>query len=295
MKFLTLAEAKRIPEERIKYREDMWFGLLAQSYDKKFGISFVDDYLKTTNGEIGNTFIPFSYQKTVIHDGQPEESASLAYGYYYGGVTVHIDHGKLLEVLETEPLEDVPLTWLDYIPGWTTHFPLKDPDVYSGFFLARRISEHGPILVFGQPQDSGNTAIHTYRIKEVGSGCFTLTEEDGTPLKPELFRFFQALLFFCSLIPHKAALPKVSKQTRKGGVIDYHIQPLTATREIPLNEVVEAYVAEHQTGPGVAPSSRKAHFRRAHWRSVWLGPRDGVRTKDMRWIPSTIVRGYKPE
>lgn len=295
MKFLTLAEARRIPESRIQYREDIWFGLLAQSYDKKFGISFVDDYLKTTNGEIDNTFIPFSYQKTVIHDGQPEESASLSYGYYYGGVTVHIDHGKLVEVLETEPLEDVPLTWLDYIPGWTTHFPLKDPNIYSGFFLARRVDESGQILVFGKPKDDGHTEIFTYRIKEVEGRCFTLTDEDGTVISPALFRFFQALLFFCSLIPHKPALPKVSKQTRKGGVVDYHIQPLKETREIPLDAVVSAYVAEHQTGNGQSPSSRKAHFRRAHWRSVWLGPRTGERVKDMRWIPATIVRGYKPE
>lgn len=48
----------------------------------------------------------------------------------------------------------------------------------------------------------------------------------------------------------------------------------------------EAYPSRNsQSGQGTV----RPHIRRAHWHGYWLGPRDGDRTFDLRWLPPVAV------
>lgn len=49
-----------------------------------------------------------------------------------------------------------------------------------------------------------------------------------------------------------------------------------------------AYQVE-EIGPGGTHAGPRPHIRRAHWHTFWLGPRDGDRRADLRWLPPIPV------
>jgi hypothetical protein len=57
--------------------------------------------------------------------------------------------------------------------------------------------------------------------------------------------------------------------------------------------VVDRTIAVGDTGSGTSEErgSPRTHWRRAHWTTRWLGPRDGERRKVPRWLRAVLVRG----
>jgi hypothetical protein len=58
-------------------------------------------------------------------------------------------------------------------------------------------------------------------------------------------------------------------------------------------KVVERTIVSGDNAPGTSGErgSPKTHWRRAHWTTRWVGPRDGERKKVPRWIRASLVRG----
>lgn len=284
-----------------EFRSDLWLLHIAVMQEKVGKVRVVDKYLNLHHGEIGPKFIPLSFFRK--HAGQhfSPSMLSLAYGWAFGGVELNFDLWMFEQLCESDPVDEAPMSWLDMLPGWTVHFPISNhaitetkPEI-SGWFLARRSGDENDVLLFASPTPEGQTAVHELDIVPTTDGFFRLNDSEGKPLDGKFFQIVLAFLFFCTLIPHTSAVPRITKQTRKGGVFDYHLQLRDKPCVIPLQAEQKQYVESHDGYAGARQSERKAHLRRAHWRSVWLGPRDGEQHKELRWIPPTFVRGFKAE
>lgn len=282
-------------------RNDLWLRHIAIVQENLGKTRIVDKFLNSHDGQIGQYFIPFEYFKK--HAGQhfSPSMLSLAYGWAFGGVEVHFDMWMFEQLLDSDPTDEAPLAWLDMLPGWTVHFPISEhaidnskPEI-SGWFLAHRKNETQDVLIFGSPTPDGQAAIQVLIIEPTEDGFFRLRDTEGNYIDSKIFQIVVTFLFFCTLTPHTPAPVKVSKQMRKGGVIDHHIHLKDEPSIIQLYAQQKEYLSSHNTDRDMIQSERKAHMRRAHWRSVWLGPRDGEQRKELRWIPPTFVRGFKAE
>jgi hypothetical protein len=53
-----------------------------------------------------------------------------------------------------------------------------------------------------------------------------------------------------------------------------------------LRRAVAEYRGQHKKAP---------HIRRAHWHGYWLGPRDGKRKFEYKWLPPIVVGDVEDE
>lgn len=92
---------------------------------------------------------------------------------------------------------------------------------------------------------------------------------------------------------HKSTVGKsqrIWETPRKEHGGGYRIKPRLATVYATVGEEMIAAVnaAKHAGRDG---GSRRAHIRRGHWHSYWLGPRGSKQTYIMHWLPPIIVSG----
>lgn len=283
-----------------KYRSDLWFRQIVIMHEKLEKTRYVDKFLNMNGGEIGPQFIPLEFFKKYAGRHFSPSMLSFAYGWAFGGVEVHFDMWMFEQLLDSDPTDEAPLAWLNMLPGWTVHFPISEhatdnskPEI-SGWFLAHRKNEDQDVLMFGSPTPDGQASVQVLIIEPTDDGFFRLRDTEGDYIDSKLFQIVVTFLFFCTLTPHTPSPIKVSKQTRKGGVIDHHISLKDEPSIIHLYTQQKEYLSSYGVDTHAPQSERKAHMRRAHWRSVWLGPR-GEQHKELRWIPPTFVRGFKAE
>lgn len=67
--------------------------------------------------------------------------------------------------------------------------------------------------------------------------------------------------------------------------------PLEWDVGVRIGSALRAAYQREQTGGDAAPTGRQVrpHVRRAHWHSYWLGPREGERRRELRWLPPIPV------
>lgn len=67
--------------------------------------------------------------------------------------------------------------------------------------------------------------------------------------------------------------------------------PLEWDVGVRIGAALRAAYQREQTGGDAAPTGRQVrpHVRRAHWHSYWLGPREGERRRELRWLPPIPV------
>lgn len=261
----------------------------------------VEEYVVAHDGVVDQWFIPpehfISLNKGELYGS--DLIASIAFGYRYGGVELVGDSFMFEQVLNGEPLTELPRDWIDKLPGWTVEYPITyiRPDETKeemSQFLSRRWIKGKDCLVLSMflPTRDDTMKIEVVEIIDAGNGFVSFGPVYGE-LTEGVHRFLTAGLFMCSLIPHYPAPHVYTKSKKKKTVTNYHIQPRSKPVVVSTLKEQENYLREYGTSTeGLRVSSRKAHMRRAHWQSFWTGPRDSERKKILKWIPPTFVRGF---
>lgn len=265
----------------------------------------VEKFVIENHGVIDQWFIPPERFSFSGRDDPYSNNmiASVAFGYRYGGVQVVGDNFMFEQILNGDVLTELPRDWVDKLPGWTVEFPIsfvseggEERDITQ--FISRRRVQGKDCLVLSLFNGFAGESVRVdvVEIIDVGNGFVSfrdMYEIDHGGTHEAKNRMLAATLFICSLIPHHPAPTVYAKSKKKKTKSHYHIQPKSKPTVISTLKAQETYLEEYGTDTkAIQVTSRKAHMRRAHWQSFWIGPRDGERKKILKWIPPTFVRGF---
>lgn len=280
-------------------------------YENNLNKGFFERWVTARKGKIPTHFISpnaipvdpdhNAYFKSKMEIGSDYKTfLSLGYGWRYGKTTIKASAG-LIELLSQTPASDlIPASWLDAIPGWTTFIPLQDePDAPGVFFGLRKYGEQKVLLVGSAWDEMYRISAYDLQDEEDGFVSFKFPEwflKDTSKEDIELTKsHLNAILFLCTLIPHQPAAVKVPKRITGSKKVTYAMSP-RKHNVINLESAVDKYLKEYDTDTRtLVLNQRKAHMRRAHWRTYWTGPRNGEQVKVLRWIPPTFVKGFVAE
>lgn len=261
--------------------------------------AIIEQYAIAHCGEIGQHFIPIeAFLKNCFAEECTADFLSLAYGWRYGGIQMEFDLNIFEQVLLGDVLTEIPRSWIDKIPGWAVSFSVcyraKDIGIQEKTYVFGRRMFKGKdcltMMIFGKRIEG-----ETFEIVDVGDGFVSLrVAETGTPANEKTLRIVGATMFTFSLIPHNPTPVKLRQLTGKKRIANYHIEPKSKPTVLSTVKAQSEYLEEFDTDTEKrTQGSRCAHMRRAHWRTYWLGPRDGNQTKILKWIPPTFVNGSK--
>lgn len=79
------------------------------------------------------------------------------------------------------------------------------------------------------------------------------------------------------------------KRTKSGWRLFPPDRPTTWDVGVRLGSALRAAYHAAETGQGGTHAGPRAHIRRAHWHGYWIGPREGERRFDLRWMPPIPV------
>ncbi|MCP4635931.1 MAG: hypothetical protein GY848_05600 [Methyloversatilis sp.] len=79
------------------------------------------------------------------------------------------------------------------------------------------------------------------------------------------------------------------KRTKSGWRLFPPDRPTTWDVGVRLGSALRTAYHAAETGQGGAHAAPRAHIRRAHWHGYWIGPREGERRFDLRWMPPIPV------
>jgi hypothetical protein len=113
-------------------------------------------------------------------------------------------------------------------------------------------------------------------------------------VRSEVEPLMSLLLYLCSQnaeIGDGARRPSnpEPKRTKAGWRLFPPDRPTTWDVGVRLGSALRAAYHAEQTGQGGAHAGPRPHIRRAHWHGYWVGPRDGERRFDLRWMPPIPV------
>lgn len=139
------------------------------------------------------------------------------------------------------------------------------------------------------------------RQQQARGGVFEMKADDIQTASADLNPFISVLLYLCSEEPEidDARQPGESpnrpspKKTKKGWRLFPPDKPRVWSVGIRLGAQLRA--AQDSQEPG-EPTGRtvRPHLRRGHWHGFWLGPRNGERRFEYRWI-SPLMVGNNPD
>lgn len=310
MSYEYFKEMKKLgwDKERHLYDTGKFLNAITRLQEKHGKRNALDKYLMKNKGIIGQRFISPDISARYFDMVADYETLSIAYGWTYGGVVIDYDADMFEAVVASEPINEIPKAWVDMIPGWTVCFLVEKPVVDNGFvfpddaefgiFLSRRIIEGQDSLILSYPTRDGIPQAIMYRLVDSKDGFVSLDTwgAPGDEIIAVYLHTIVAMLFTFSLIPHNPTYPIAPTPHRKAKIPTYHLNPLAKPKTVSVRNEQKSYLRMYDSHETHEPQNgRKAHMRRAHWRSVWLGPRDGEQHKELRWIPPTFVRGFKAE
>lgn len=290
---------------------DSFFKLPLDLYENKLNPGFFERWVTSRKGKIPSHFInpgaiPMDddvnqeFIEKVDVGTDYRTFLSLAYGWRYGKTTIKASSSVIDLITQTPASELIPASWLEAVPGWTTYLPLRDDDDAPGiFFGVRKYADATYLLVGTCWSEDYRISSYSFKEQEDGFVSFNFPEwflkENSAEAVEQTKSYLTALLFLCTMIPHQPTAVKVPKRITGSKRVTYAMSP-RKNNVIDLDSSMDAYLKEYDTDTAtITINHRKAHMRRAHWRTYWTGPRTGEQVKVLRWIPPTFVKGFVAE
>lgn len=289
---------------------DQLFNEVVGFYDNKLNPGYFERWVTSRKGKIPKQFITPASIPVDPSDNEFVESQlklgmdfktflSLGFGWLYGNAIIDAAPEMITQMMETPPSDIVPMSWLDAIPGWTTYIPLTTETDIDGILFARRkyndVDTLIIIVVMGM-----DYSMHMHRVVQEDDGfiSFAVSERLVDASEAEIDstkRMINTVLFLCMLIPHQPSPVKPTKRVTRSKRVTYAINPRKPC-VISIRNAQDEYLKEYDTDTAsIVHNHRKAHMRRAHWRTYWTGPRSSEQVKVLRWIPPTFVKGFVAE
>lgn len=133
--------------------------------------------------------------------------------------------------------------------------------------------------------------------QRVGLAWSGLTPEDIRQARSLIEPLLSLALYLCAdpdlTRRGKPDAPRKPEPVRSRGQWVMHPAsgPLEWDVGVRIGAALRAAYQREQTGGDAAPTGRQVrpHVRRAHWHSYWIGPREGERRRELRWLPPITV------
>lgn len=239
------------------------------------------------------------------------------------------DPALLPALLETPLDGDIPVEHLQRLPEWCVYIELEQAGIREGLHGAWMHMEYDvnggtaelravldcardprqPFAVDGlQPLalplagsiEESLAALDRsaqQQAQRVGLAWSGLTPEDIRQARSLIEPLLSLALYLCAdpdlTRRGRPDVPRKPEPVRSRGqwVLHPASGPLEWDVGVRIGAALRAAYQREQTGGDAAPTGRQVrpHIRRAHWHSYWLGPRDGERRRELRWLPPIEV------
>jgi hypothetical protein len=222
----------------------------------------------------------------------------------------------LFEALWTTPITRIPVDLLFRLPQWCVYIEAPGKSLFN-------LDLFGVFVWFEYDAETGRAELRAlidscqellpiifFITRATLDECITATIEEAQKLinrqklnvssemLAEEIRFLKSIippiislaLYLCSDEPdiedakgQPGIPPRPARHKKSGAFV-----PASAPAEWIIGRNLSAHLRQAREYNGGEHASVRAHIRRAHWHSYWVGPRD-VQQLSLKWLPPTLI------